>query len=384
MDEGEDIEFEIGEYKQLWWNVKTGEVVYLGRISKRNPFYCDFDAKWTTLTPHSKSVCVQTFMKHHSQKNFFSGGNYGFYYDHSVHPTIQSWGYDGIDAFNWSCHCDEDSQHSDESNLYLQKCDDWIGFLQSFEHGNEFDSITKPYGFHTYIMLHQLGGKLKEDYFAAVKIARRNHYTIADQQMWDDMVKALSELGKDCHNAHYVCPEDFRHAHDHWMDKLQAERDKQRAMDMLKQAEEYATAYAERISKYLDIRLQNNNFDIFVCPSVEAMQQEGAAMHHCVFSMGYYKPNKKCLILLVRDKQGKRIATTELSTYTWDIVQTRGACNKVPEYQGKPCLDEINELIRRNVKYFKNPDKWATRTAKVVKLNPSVESVPTPSVALAA
>lgn len=375
MDDGMDIEIEIGEYRQIWWNVKTGQMVYLGKVRKENPRYCDFDAEWQILNVCCATHTARRFAKAFPMECFFV--NYGFYYDISVHPTIRSWGYDQLNAINWSLHCDEDEQHSDESRLYLQHCNDWIGFIKSFEHGNNMDSITKPYGLHTYIRMGQLATEdEKKAYLAAVKIACRNHYEIKDRQMWDEMVHALWYIGKDVHNAHYVCPADFRTAHDAatkaYHKKYEAERQKRE----LEKAQQEAAAYLERISKYLPIRLSDDNFDIFVCPSVQAMAEEGTAMHHCVFRMGYYLPDKNCLILLVRDKDDKRVATVELSTKTWKIIQTRAACNGVPQLNGKPCDDTINNLISKNIRYFKDPSKWAERQAKVVKLPIAAKAEP--------
>ena len=52
----------------------------------------------------------------------------------------------------------------------------------------------------------------------------------------------------------------------------------------------------------------------------------GWAMHHCVFSNGYYK--KEGILVLTARKAGVRLETIELDTKAWRILQCRGRFNK--------------------------------------------------------
>lgn len=58
------------------------------------------------------------------------------------------------------------------------------------------------------------GGRRIEDYWPSLRICLRNGYRIDDAASWCDYIDMLGRLGKDIHNAHYVCPSDFRQAHD--------------------------------------------------------------------------------------------------------------------------------------------------------------------------
>ena len=58
------------------------------------------------------------------------------------------------------------------------------------------------------------GGRRIEDYWPSLRICLRNGYRIDDAASWCDYIDMLGRLGKDIHNAHYVCLSDFRQAHD--------------------------------------------------------------------------------------------------------------------------------------------------------------------------
>lgn len=53
---------------------------------------------------------------------------------------------------------------------------------------------------------------------AAVRICVRNGYKVRDALLWLDYVDDLVELGKDCRNKVYVCPDNLREAHA-WSDR---------------------------------------------------------------------------------------------------------------------------------------------------------------------
>jgi hypothetical protein len=73
------------------------------------------------------------------------------------------------------------------------------------------------------------------------------------------------------------------------------------------------------------------------------MAEEGTAMHHCVYQMGYYK-KLNSLILSAKDNQGNRIETVEVNTLTFEVVQSRGVCNK-----NTPHHEEIINLVNSNM-----------------------------------
>ena len=81
--------------------------------------------------------------------------------------------------------------------------------------------------------------------------------------------------------------------------------------------------FYERMEKFFGMKITDGN--IVICPleSITQFYQEGKAMHHCVYKLGYYnRPDR--LILSAKDTGGKRIETIEVNLKTLNIVQSRG------------------------------------------------------------
>ena len=193
----------------------------------------------------------------------------------------------------------------------------------------------------------------------AFKICSRHHYTISDPSLWIDNLALLRYLGMDTHNPKFVCPEDLRALHQKLyerkrkVDERRAERARITRMENeMKRKAEQDKKYAEMVQHWpahfgnlLSLNLQSTNLDIRPLQSIDEFKQEGDAMHHCVYAMGYYDYNKKpnCLILSAKDGEGKRLATIEYNMKNLTIVQCRAACNQVPERDA-----EIRGLINSN------------------------------------
>ena len=195
----------------------------------------------------------------------------------------------------------------------------------------------------------------------AMKICRRHKYDVKDVGIWRDLIKALSYLKLDLHNPFYVCPADLNKMHDVMvkrMGRLQEERERTRA---IKRAAKFEESYKKLHGKYIGLMVQNENINIYTCPSVADMAQEGKAMHHCVYRMAHYK-KKDSIILFVRNKKDERVSTMELSLSNWNIIQNRGVNNSVPMY-----YNEANKLVMDNIKLFKNAGK--KQKAKVISIN---------------
>lgn len=99
--------------------------------------------------------------------------------------------------------------------------------------------------------------------------------------------------------------------------------------------------------RFFGIYFGNEHIVITVVQSVAEMAEEGKAMHHCVYDMGYYK-KKESLILSAKAMNGKRIETIELNLKTFKVVQSRGVCNS-----NTPMHDEIISLINNNINLIK-------------------------------
>ncbi len=177
----------------------------------------------------------------------------------------------------------------------------------------------------------------------AVRIACRHKYKVTDATLWLDYIELLEHFRLDVHNPHYVCPLNLHEAHD----KLLARKQREEALEKIAKAKEEAMKYEETYkaakAPFFGIIFGNENIVISVVQSVQEMAEEGAMMHHCVFSMKYYA-KEKSLILSAKDKNGNRIETIEVNLDTFKVVQSRGVCNK-----NSPYHDEILKLIDDNM-----------------------------------
>lgn len=180
-------------------------------------------------------------------------------------------------------------------------------------------------------------------YAHAIKIANRNKYFVRDATMWIDYLELLDHFGLDTHNAHYVCPKDLKGAHDRLLARKRKEDAKRRAEERMREAERWEAEYREKKDIYFGIVFGNEHITVSVVQSVADMAEEGAKMRHCVYENGYYKKDDS-LILSARDHDGNRIETIEVSLKTYDVVQSRGVCNKNTEWH-----NEIVNLVRSNM-----------------------------------
>lgn len=195
-----------------------------------------------------------------------------------------------------------------------------------------------------------------QSYWPSIKIAIRHKYIVKDASMWCDMLNAMTELHKDIHNPKFICPNNLKEAHDFWIAKRNAKREKaerererrrqlteeQRYMEDRKRVAKDEKAYQELKSRFFDIEIKDNDMIIKPLVSVLEFVEEGHLMHHCVFSNKYYE-RKDCLILhAIVD--GVSVATIELNLESLRIIQCRGSRNSKPaEY------DRIVSLIETNI-----------------------------------
>lgn len=179
-----------------------------------------------------------------------------------------------------------------------------------------------------------------------MKICLRNHYDPSDGKMYRDYLNDLEELGKDLHNAHYVCPADLEKAHAKYRKKVERKAELERAEKEKEKIIQAEAAYDELIRKYINIVLTADNLSVAPIPSVRDVYEEGCAMHHCVYDRGYYE-EEDTLLLSARDGNGNRLATIEYNTEQYKIMQCRAACNQRPER-----YDEICFLINSNKELF--------------------------------
>lgn len=180
-----------------------------------------------------------------------------------------------------------------------------------------------------------------DNYWDSYKLTLRHHYIISDIALWCDYVDMLKRLGKDIHNPKYICPSDLRGEHD----KREAELRRQREREAMERKREKAMADEKRFrelkSKFFGIRFTDGTIQVHVLESVQEYIDEGAELHHCLFSNEYYL--KENSLILSATIEGKRIETIEVSLDTLQVIQSRGVCN-----QNTPYHDQIVNLVNAN------------------------------------
>ena len=186
-----------------------------------------------------------------------------------------------------------------------------------------------------------------DEYWQAYKITLRRGYDITDIALWCDYVDMLRRLGKDTHNAHYVCPEDLQAAHDTAQRKLQAQREKEAEAQRRKKAIENEERFQALKAPFFGIAFTDGTIQIRVLESVQEYIEEGQALHHCVFTNEYHLKEKS--LILSASIAGKRIETIEVSLETMEVLQCRGLMNQNTEYH-----ERIIELVHQNMKQIQS------------------------------
>lgn len=192
-----------------------------------------------------------------------------------------------------------------------------------------------------------------DNLMTAIRICMRHQYHPEDMDMYLDYLEELVLMRRDIHNAHYVCPADFRAAHA--QTSAQAERWRIKHMDEAERrlVEQAEPNYYRDKHTYFGVVFgeDQEHLQFHVIGSVAEMKEEGKAMHHCV---GGYHTHQDALIISCRDCKNNRVATVEVNLRTLEIVQTRGVCNAVPEHK-----ELINATIRQNMHLIRDAREQA-------------------------
>lgn len=188
---------------------------------------------------------------------------------------------------------------------------------------------------------------------AAIKVALHHNYKITDGRMWLDMIGMLIKAHKDVRNPKYICPNDLQAAHNKALilskrqDKIDAQkRNKQRLLEDKKAIQRYNTTR----KCFIGLVLTDGTIVIKVLPTVKSIMQEGEAMHHCVFANEYYK--RLDSLLLTAKVNDDRAETIEVDLKRYEVVQSRGVCNKNSEYH-----DRIVNLVNENMNVIRKFNK---------------------------
>ena len=197
--------------------------------------------------------------------------------------------------------------------------------------------------------LRYLLGRLQkwDNYWPAYKMSLRRSYNITDIVLWCDYIDMLRRLGKDTHNAHFVCSEDLQIAHNSAQQKLQAQREKEAEAQRRQKAIENEERFQTLKAPFFGIAFSDGTIQIRVLESVQEYIEEGQALHHCVFANEYHLKEKS--LILSASIAGKRIETIKLSIETMEVLQCRGLMNQNTEYH-----ERIIELVHQNMKQIQS------------------------------
>ena len=336
--------FQIREFAQIWIDINTCEVYFIGRPSSANNDYIyDPDRPMIVLDPDGKlsdwCASILTYMPTH--------------FDFSkVHPVLEQNGYRSISVWTYDTTFDDTpSMYSILDNDAITITDFLIGYINRKKATRLHTLIDTLPDFIFHKIQSEEVHNFTEAIVPALKIARRHGYTAIDDK-WIKLIQLMASIDLDTRNPKYICPQDIdstmlfvKKQNDIVLRRRERERQRRIAEERLiaiKRNIEVANAFAQRMAIYSSCRISNSELDIFPASTGDDLIEEGKAMHHCV---GGYIGKQTAIILFVRDKFGARIATCEVSTETWHIVQTRGICNSVPQYNGQLYENEINELI---------------------------------------
>lgn len=190
-----------------------------------------------------------------------------------------------------------------------------------------------------------------ERWYNNILIAVKHGFKIDDIRLYTDYLDNLAELGLDTHSPKYLYPENLTEAHEKCLAKIERIRRMKKALEIQNRIQEEEKTFGKRIAKFIGLCIVGNGIEIKPLESVFDFFKEGEAMHHCVYTNGYYK-NKNSLILSAKDTKGKRIETIEVDLKKFSVVQSRGVCNKNTERH-----EEILELMNENMKLIKKYNK---------------------------
>ena len=196
-----------------------------------------------------------------------------------------------------------------------------------------------------YGLLEMMNRRGRLPYWHAIKIAMRNGYKLEyrDAVLWMDMIDALDYLGKDTHNAHYVCPQDLKNAHNHWIHEKQKKINKEKAERKRKEALYWEKEYKKRRERFYGLSLTDGRIVVEVIKSIKEMQEEADFMHHCVMSGEYYKKEES--LIMSAKEQGERLETIEVNLKTMKVVQCFGKFNSLTKRH-----DDILNIVKNNIK----------------------------------
>lgn len=192
-------------------------------------------------------------------------------------------------------------------------------------------------------------------FWPSVRVAVRHGFEPEHWATYIDYLRALRFLHYDMRSPRYVAPPDWEHIHDLVMrqyrnkrEAMERRREEARRLqyalmqeELARQREEelktYGRTFAERVAKFADLKIEDMNIIILPLMTIEAFKEEGDAMHHCVFNMGYYNKPASLILSARRKTDGERVETIEVNLKNYTIAQSRGFANGITERHDEIC-----------------------------------------------
>lgn len=182
-----------------------------------------------------------------------------------------------------------------------------------------------------------------DKYWDTIKVAKRAGYKIEDALQWFDYIKMLDRMGRDLHSPTLVAPRDLQASHNEYVAKVERQRIKEQREKDRQQAIKDQKEFEELKSRYFGLSMTDGEISILTLDTIDEYYEVGISQKLCVASSKYYlKPQSLVLVAVIN---GKQIATIEISTEDYQILQCRAFANGVSEYQ-----DRIARIISDNTK----------------------------------
>ena len=202
--------------------------------------------------------------------------------------------------------------------------------------------------------------RTKLDRVRVYQYVRGNGYTLAS---YDDYIRACLDLRLDLEDTKVAWPKDFPAAHDV---RIREWNDWRRKQDKKVRADLYK-AFAEKAEPLKAWELSGTDYEIRIPVTPAELDDEGAALHHCVGRMGYAKKMAEgdSVIAFCRklSEPGKPYVTIETSP-EGKLRQAHGDYNAAPDAPTMAFitvwLGEIKERRKRACKNSKREPGWSS------------------------
>jgi hypothetical protein len=179
-------------------------------------------------------------------------------------------------------------------------------------------------------------------YWASIRICLRNSYAIKNTGEWCDYIDLLRFLGKDLHNAKYVCPKNLKKEHDKYVQKKRLHIEQERKEEAKRKALENEKLFHEMKSKFFGVGFSDGFIHVRVLESVDEVIQEADYHHHCLITNNYHLKPDSLILSAYTDE--KKLETIELSISGLKILQCYGLYNQTTEYHNR-----ILKLVKKNI-----------------------------------